>query len=587
MHLIAVMIFLAGCGAGAEQGPGPWDGSDVPEDICPECLPPDAGEIGDVDDMPFANADAVQELMDYCDAGCRTGGVTKVLIDDVSRCYYVTERTCRDHDDCEDGIFCNDVMRCGLFQDGTARCYYQCCPPCNDPCSLVPGEDPDCHPAVCIEEQMACLYPLKDSDRDGYADGTCEGGNDCDDGNAARHPGMQDLCNGEDDNCNGVVDEDGWAVPDTSEIQNPISNAGAGASLQTIVSLDGKWQAAWIENGSMIRFAVIETDGSVVSRDVCEPVLPEAAIGDISILGFGGSYYIVWSETNADGSQILIRALEGAGTAEVLYSTLATTGETVMNMRVRPGYADPSAAGIFFKMGVSTGGEDFEIFYLPVSDFTASPPELPSGNPGQVDYLGFSGYPDAAAVPDGWIVVWDDAMEGSREVYLTKLDFAGTVAINPPLKISSYPSDSQEPSIACLVDIDQCAVAWIDKRYGPFIVLGTLVDTNGTVISPEITVTSPPSSAWSHGVIADPGRGQFFVTYSTSSFPNQNHIYYNFLKMGIDTLLEPKLIEEEEGSNSTEPRGAMSSEGSLAILWKEVRRETAAGSIYLKLLSCP
>ena len=53
-----------------------------------------------------------------------------------------------------------------------------------------------------------------DQDNDGYT--TCEG--DCDDGNALRYPGAFELCNGVDEDCDGLVDEgfdldgDGYTV---------------------------------------------------------------------------------------------------------------------------------------------------------------------------------------------------------------------------------------------------------------------------------------------------------------------------------------------------------------------------------------
>ena len=58
--------------------------------------------------------------------------------------------------------------------------------------------------------------PCFDADQDTYT--TC--GNDCDDGNAAVHPGAREGCNGIDDDCDGAIDEgclidtDGDGIPD-------------------------------------------------------------------------------------------------------------------------------------------------------------------------------------------------------------------------------------------------------------------------------------------------------------------------------------------------------------------------------------
>lgn len=49
--------------------------------------------------------------------------------------------------------------------------------------------------------------PCGDVDGDGYEDAAC-GGDDCNDSDPTIHPGMPELCDMIDNNCNGVVDED-------------------------------------------------------------------------------------------------------------------------------------------------------------------------------------------------------------------------------------------------------------------------------------------------------------------------------------------------------------------------------------------
>ena len=60
---------------------------------------------------------------------------------------------------------------------------------------------------------------------DADGDGVTVGDGDCDDEDAAVHPGRPDACNGQDDNCNGVIDEghsdvDGDDIADCVDVED-------------------------------------------------------------------------------------------------------------------------------------------------------------------------------------------------------------------------------------------------------------------------------------------------------------------------------------------------------------------------------
>jgi len=55
---------------------------------------------------------------------------------------------------------------------------------------------------VTVQEAPQCM----DNDNDGYGD-NCNMGADCNDNNANIHPGVAEMCNGVDDDCDGKVDE--------------------------------------------------------------------------------------------------------------------------------------------------------------------------------------------------------------------------------------------------------------------------------------------------------------------------------------------------------------------------------------------
>jgi len=85
---------------------------------------------------------------------------------------------------------------------------------------LCNGEDDDCDGTIDEDDALDVLTWYADSDADTYGDplstdidcvqpsGFVADDNDCDDTDPAQYPGADELCNGEDDDCDGDVDED-------------------------------------------------------------------------------------------------------------------------------------------------------------------------------------------------------------------------------------------------------------------------------------------------------------------------------------------------------------------------------------------
>jgi hypothetical protein len=82
------------------------------------------------------------------------------------------------------------------------------------------GVDNDCDSTTDEDDAVDALTWYADDDGDGYGDsadravacsvpsGHVSDDTDCDDGDAAQHPGADEHCNGEDDDCDGTTDED-------------------------------------------------------------------------------------------------------------------------------------------------------------------------------------------------------------------------------------------------------------------------------------------------------------------------------------------------------------------------------------------
>jgi len=104
--------------------------------------------------------------------------------------------SCTVNADCDDGNVCNGAATC----DTTAHtCTAGAALDCADASACTANE---CDPVA------GCRNPLIDADGDGQAALTLGGcGMDCDDTNAARYVGAEELCDTIDNDCDGMVDE--------------------------------------------------------------------------------------------------------------------------------------------------------------------------------------------------------------------------------------------------------------------------------------------------------------------------------------------------------------------------------------------
>lgn len=105
----------------------------------------------------------------------------------------VAETACRNDRQCSDGVYCNGAELCRPSDPrANARGCIAGAPPCRE------GEQ-------CLETEDRCRVgrcDVPDADGDGYDAIAC-GGNDCDDGDPNRSPGLTEICDAEgfDEDC--------------------------------------------------------------------------------------------------------------------------------------------------------------------------------------------------------------------------------------------------------------------------------------------------------------------------------------------------------------------------------------------------
>lgn len=111
------------------------------------------------------------------------------------RCYSGSGARCANDGECADGLFCNGGERCDPpASDADAR-------------GCVAGSAVECGAGEVCDELADVCGPAcsTDEDGDGAVSMAC-GGDDCDDSDAENYPGNAELCDGEDNDCNGQID---------------------------------------------------------------------------------------------------------------------------------------------------------------------------------------------------------------------------------------------------------------------------------------------------------------------------------------------------------------------------------------------
>ncbi len=190
--------------------------------------------------------------------------------------YTCSAVTCGSDADCDDSQFCNGVERCA---PGTSGADVHGCAPGTPPCTG--GQ-------VCDEGSSSCIDTC-DSDGDGVASIAC-GGSDCDDTDAAVHPGAAETCDGRDDDCNGTADDEPAA---SASCSSGICVAGSctTAPRETQIAVGDGFACALIDDGSVYCWG-LNSNGQLGNGSTDDSPVPVQVTGldDAVQVGAGHSY---------------------------------------------------------------------------------------------------------------------------------------------------------------------------------------------------------------------------------------------------------------------------------------------------------
>jgi len=131
----------------------------------------------------------------------------------VQRC-----RAAPDDSQCADDVYCNGIEKCDVLLG------------CSSGVPITCSDGTPCTLDRCVEEEKSCRHDPRDVDEDGDVDRLCEGEGDCNDTDPTISSLHSEICsNGQDDNCDAVVDEADCEAPAHDTCDDPYVISGSGS----------------------------------------------------------------------------------------------------------------------------------------------------------------------------------------------------------------------------------------------------------------------------------------------------------------------------------------------------------------------
>lgn len=306
-------------------------------------------------------------------------------------------------------------------------------------------------------------------------------GDDCNDASAAAHPSATEICDGVDNNCNDIIDENADYIPlglDAVRISGDIAPSGPGGVAWSGSSYATIYTGA--SDGFDIFRNMLDVNGAPLTPGETLLTLVNADASGGPIVWVGDRYGLAWQDRRN-------------GDYEVYFTILDENGEKV--------HADTritEAFGFSINVALTWNGTEFiavwqdereGLFNLYGQRINVDS-EPVGGNVPLTDPQGAFGNegPSIASGTLGVGVAWTvgDAFTHliQFQTFTPELD-----ALSVPVSLTDGSTDAVYPTIVW--NKDRYIVAWFDKSASPKGIYAAAVAEDGTVLVPARPITDP------------------------------------------------------------------------------------------------
>lgn len=439
----------------------------------------------------------------------------------------------------------------------------------------------------CEPESGECVYTdaAVDLDKDGVK-GPREGatwtdpiefscGNDCDDTNDQAFPGNpNEPCDGVDNNCNGIVDDNMTFVPYSGAQEKQIS-AHASADTGGLAYNGTNYAALFTESRpppestDMFRSMLTGLGDQVPpGQERVTAVNGDSFAGPV--LWIGDRFGVVWSDRRDSDYEIYFTELDEKGTKIrpdqrltnapefSIYPDLAFTGNHFITVwqDERSGLFDIYGQVLDLD-GNLVGGN------VPLTKATTVPNEAPA----------------IAATSAGIGVAWTHNDTFVHIVMFQRFDF-DLNPIGDPIELTDGTTEAVYPTIA--FNKDRYIVAWADKSAFPKAIYATVIGLDGTVLVPPTAVTNPGSFRSRYPTLRALGDRTLLV-YSDDRDGGRYELYSRV----FDNDLQPISAEfrvTNAPEDSIKPKITFGPDGDVGVLFRDDR--TGEQQVWFTRLKC-
>lgn len=396
--------------------------------------------------------------------------------------------------------------------DGLAACAGDCDDAniqCTTDCTDNDG-DGYCLTTDCDDANPGCTSDCTDTD----GDGSCAP-NDCNEADPQIHPGVPETCNGQDDDCNGAIDDDP-ACDRTCESPEMVGNgtplvAPPTGSDHTIVWTGTEYGFAWSDprdGNDEIYFARFDVAGTRIGGEVRVTDDPNGSTQP-SLVWTGTDFGVGWQDSRDGNTEVYFARLDATGAK--IGSDIRVTTDAGTSQR-------PSIAWTGQEYGLSwiddrTGDDQLYFVRLDSAGGRIGSDVQLTSTEGTI-----RAYSTLIWAGTGYGLAYQGTVAGT---YFRRLDSQGNPIGNPTLATTA----ADEPS---------CNMVWTGSGYGLVTVSGhdvifTVLDATGGIVAEDTVAftytVDYPSIAWTgaeFGVVwahyfgIPGGQELFFVRFDPS-----------------------------------------------------------------------